>query len=227
MHTTWDQFFGETPKSTAGQRYADSNIAIQRVGRHGDNFLLANLMESCQESICEEPRDKVYAFLGIAHDCEDGQFPVDYTKSLFELYEDVIQFHLESPGGSETAVQFSQLVQRLLGGSEAMHRDLNNTNLGFLRNVVHHVPKYIEFEANYGTLTLVGPSYGDFIAFPEATRKWKRAICTYPWNGSASTILGKDILEQFRKRNELLTSMLLDLDPSYAHKMAFPTTPVF
>jgi hypothetical protein len=57
-------------------------LAPQRTERHGDSFMLANLIEACRISLCEDPRDKIYGFVGIAHDCEDDNFPIDYSKSL-------------------------------------------------------------------------------------------------------------------------------------------------
>ncbi|PMD29386.1 HET-domain-containing protein, partial [Hyaloscypha variabilis F] len=91
---SWEAFF-----LYARTRSIESVIAPalklfnSREDRHGDSFLLANLMEACKESLCEEPRDKVYGYIGIAHDCQDGSLPIDYSKSLFELYEDVVQFY--------------------------------------------------------------------------------------------------------------------------------------
>jgi hypothetical protein len=29
--------------------------------------------------LCEEPRDKIYGFVGIAHDCQDDSLPVEYA----------------------------------------------------------------------------------------------------------------------------------------------------
>lgn len=74
-------------------------------------------METCKDSLCEEPRDKVYGYVGIAHDSQDGSFPIDYSKSLFELYEDVIRVQYRNVKLSVISIiHFSQLVQRLLGG---------------------------------------------------------------------------------------------------------------
>jgi hypothetical protein len=45
---------------------------------------------------CSEPRDKVYGFLGLANDYLDDSFEVDYSKSLFKIYEDVIKFYCQT-----------------------------------------------------------------------------------------------------------------------------------
>ena len=111
---TWDVFFRRVRESTARKNQAIT-LADQREGLHGDSYLLANLMEACKDSLCEEPRDKIYGFVGIAHDCQDGSLPVDYGKSLFELYEDVVRFQYRSYRSTnfkpKTIVHFSQSVQ--------------------------------------------------------------------------------------------------------------------
>jgi hypothetical protein len=87
--STWDDFVRRLRRNPVKADMA-LRLAEQREHRHGDSFLLANLVNVCQNSLCEEPRDKIYGFVGIAHDCQDASLPVDYSKSLFEVYEDVI-----------------------------------------------------------------------------------------------------------------------------------------
>jgi hypothetical protein len=129
---SWDGFFQHV-----SARYAEPQIAPatklfrSRHGRHGDNFLLANPMETCKDSLCEEPRDKVYGYVSIAHDSQDGSFPIDYSKSLFELYEDVIRVQYRNVKLSVISIiHFSQLVQRLLGGLKAMLGDFSRIRPG-------------------------------------------------------------------------------------------------
>lgn len=213
---SWEQFFDQMPSK---DKNAAINISQQRNGRHGEKFVLPSLMEACQESICEEPRDKVYAFLGIAHDCEDGQFPVDYSKSLFELYEDVIHFYLKLEDASETIVYFSQFVQRLFGGREAMEQDLERClNIRLKSWLTPYNPSKIKVEAKYGMISLAGPSYDEFIALPEATKKWKIAISTWEFNGFNNK--NAKSLEKLRLNNEIFMAMLYDLDHSNVSRMA-------
>jgi hypothetical protein len=40
---------------------------------------------------CTEPRDLVYALLGISSDCQSGRLKPDYSKHLLEVYEDVFK----------------------------------------------------------------------------------------------------------------------------------------
>jgi hypothetical protein len=90
---SWDAFFQYAIPQTIAFKIAPAmKLYYSRQGRHGNDFLLANLMEACKDSLCEEHRVKVYGYVGIAHDCQYGSFPIDYSKSLFELYGDVVLF---------------------------------------------------------------------------------------------------------------------------------------
>jgi hypothetical protein len=83
-------------------------------------------MEDFQNAQCTKPRDKVYGFLGMAHDCQDGIIEADYTKPPFDLYADVIasfcrRRKLQNGTSNDLdrsmrVFRFSQLVQKLLGG---------------------------------------------------------------------------------------------------------------
>jgi hypothetical protein len=65
-------------------------------------------MEVFQNSLYTKPRDRVYGFVGIADDCEDGSFPINYSKSLFKLYNNVVQFQLQSAKiNTKTTIYFS------------------------------------------------------------------------------------------------------------------------
>lgn len=96
----------------------------KRNGRHGSSNRLETLLEDFQYAECKEVRDKVYGFLGLAHDCNDESILPDYTKPLFKLHEEVIKHFCHRrllPDGSPSkldramrVVRFSQLVQRLL-----------------------------------------------------------------------------------------------------------------
>ncbi|KAH7400339.1 heterokaryon incompatibility protein-domain-containing protein [Cadophora sp. MPI-SDFR-AT-0126] len=198
----WTDFFGTMVDDET------TNLAVklarQREGRHGDSFLLANLMEVCKDSLCEEPRDKVYGFVGIAHDCQDGSFPVDYSKSLFEVYEDVIRFQYRSTAlNTKTVVHFSQLVQKLLGGVHQMQRDLGDRKspLVALQTNNDRTKAFRAVGVYTGSVSSVGCSYDEFIAVPDATRKWKVSLQKCQTD-----------LEKLRRKNEGFMRVLLDLE---------------
>jgi hypothetical protein len=80
---------------------------------------LADWIESCQHCNCYDPKDKVYGLLGLAHDCQDESrdlLEIDYSKSLFEVYSDVINFYQATKrsrrGPSQHVTRFSQVLQQ-------------------------------------------------------------------------------------------------------------------
>jgi hypothetical protein len=77
----WDKLFETLQQSRPAYIESAAKLARQREGRHGDGFMLANLIEVCQDSLCEEPRDRIYGFVGIAHDCQGWQL----SDGLFQI----------------------------------------------------------------------------------------------------------------------------------------------
>jgi hypothetical protein len=70
-----------------------SNHALRYIHHRHDSDeknTLFELMRTCQYSLSVDPRDKVYALLGLALDCQKDEIVVDYSKPLFELYGKVV-----------------------------------------------------------------------------------------------------------------------------------------
>jgi hypothetical protein len=85
---SWTAFKDELNKYVQDSRASPVlKLYEQREGRHGDTNRLEMLLENFADSQCTELRDKIYGFLGLAHDCQDDQITVDYSKSLFDLYK--------------------------------------------------------------------------------------------------------------------------------------------
>jgi hypothetical protein len=73
----------------------------------GESFSLTSLLSKFHDCFCENPRDKIYAFLG-----------VDYNKSLNEVYEDMMKSYEQSeiePSFKMTELLYvSALIRRSL-----------------------------------------------------------------------------------------------------------------
>ncbi|KAH8742386.1 heterokaryon incompatibility protein-domain-containing protein [Hyaloscypha finlandica] len=92
-HIEWDDFANCYPVLPNDlQRSITFQLVRQRMARDGLNCFLKDLLETCKGSLCLDPRDKVYGLLGLADDCREGNLTADYSKSLFDVYEDVIRF---------------------------------------------------------------------------------------------------------------------------------------
>jgi hypothetical protein len=87
-------------------------LAFHRVD--ASHNTLEELLHTGQFSVCADPRDKVYAVLGLATDCQNGELEIDYSKSLFEVYSDVMSFCSKTYNGpkqSERLLRLSRLLQ--------------------------------------------------------------------------------------------------------------------
>jgi hypothetical protein len=86
--------------------------------KYEDGHRLEVLIQSHRDSLCKEPRDHIYGFVGLATDCVDG-FPMGYEKSLYEVWKDVIRFkNLDNTSSQLDILGFGRLVQDLLGGKD-------------------------------------------------------------------------------------------------------------
>lgn len=88
----------------------------QRERVEGSSLLA--LLTNYEISKSQDPRDKVYGLLGLAADVEEDELEVDYSKSLLEVYRDVICYGKIKGLGGDTfdIIRFSQLIQRSLRG---------------------------------------------------------------------------------------------------------------
>lgn len=188
----WDVFFRFAERCHPDQESAESRSArqlySQRKAKHSDSFLLCNLVEDCRDSLCEEPRDKIYGFVGIAHDCQNGSLPVDYSKSLYELYQDMLRYKCntarlmisgEHPSEEcrQDIIHFSQLIQSILGGPTSMKSDFArlrpDQSAPFLPSKDIRFSNWVIARAyTVGTICKVGPTYNEIISGPFALREW-------------------------------------------------------
>jgi hypothetical protein len=125
----WMEFYelvDKYNKACASYPTVDPNIGIidklhalrQAKYRGGESYSLSHLLKSFQDSFASVMHDKIYGFVGMSNDHFDNRIPVDYTKSPFELYRDVIVFQNISKVDKERnkmeMVYFSALVRNLL-----------------------------------------------------------------------------------------------------------------
>jgi Heterokaryon incompatibility protein (HET) len=65
---------------------------------------LIEWLETFENSLFTDPKDKVYALIGLASDCQKGELSVDCSKSLSQIWLDVVKLYLSreisKPGGS-------------------------------------------------------------------------------------------------------------------------------
>jgi hypothetical protein len=81
---------------------------------YGNGF--ESLLSKCEEQLCAEPRDKVYAILRLPHDVKEGDIPIDYNASIPQLYERALAWSLRREGVHSAVDRFSGVIQRALLG---------------------------------------------------------------------------------------------------------------
>ena len=171
-------------KDTKQRRLYDAieRVLDQREKRHDDKNRLELLLERFSDAQCGEVRDKVFGFVGLAHDCYDGSLKVDYSASLYDVFADVVKFQnaakpLEGPFYHEweknldtdrpaRLVRFAQLVQRTFDGGvdiTAMNRPTQEDSWHLF-----HAKGYIA-----GTILHIGSSYDQYISSFAAEKQWK------------------------------------------------------
>jgi hypothetical protein len=94
---------------------------------------LRDLLYCSAESRCTDPRDKVYALLGLAHDYQKSPgFDVDYQKDTRDLLREVLNF-CSTP--KVQSLKFAHFVMTLLGIPSAQeHSDRCKSSTGFFYN---------------------------------------------------------------------------------------------
>ena len=78
----------------SGARLLD-DIRIRR--QNGKRLELLSLLQQMRSYDCTDKKDKVYAALGFASNVPAGGIVPDYTKSIEEVYTDVVRFSLTMP----------------------------------------------------------------------------------------------------------------------------------
>jgi len=68
----------------------------------------------CTQSECQDPRDKIYGLLSLANDNHEDEIEVDYSKSLFEVWEDVLQYYVNRKFSYASVVRPAEFFQNLL-----------------------------------------------------------------------------------------------------------------
>jgi len=158
--------------------------------KYAEGHKLQNLIENHQQALCKEPRDHVYGFVGLASDCVDG-FPIDYRKSLFEVWKDTIMFKNSERGGSRhDTMKFGRLVQKVLGGpsiatADEIYQDLTlrkaHPGQGSIRHGMdsHNPYELLIASRLVGCIRSFGPTHHSILSDPKEVARWRASINQY------------------------------------------------
>ncbi|KAE8447991.1 hypothetical protein EG329_009914 [Mollisiaceae sp. DMI_Dod_QoI] len=159
------------------------------------------LLKTFQNSKCQEPRDKIFGFLGIAHDCYDGSLQADYTKPISEVFANVLRhFSRSSYHQSDTSnsidrqtrlMEHSEFIANLLGGHDweglaggSCSKDEIQVRGAYCGKILH-----------------LGPTYDDMISSAAANKRWTSSFDIHYTSPEDN--------EQLRKADHKYKSILL------------------
>ena len=173
------------------------NLDQKRRGRLDDTSRLEKLLEDFRYAECQEPRDRIYGLLGLAHDCQDQSIKADYTKSTFDLYTEVMgkfsrtQRTKGRRTGSSTAfdrsmrvVYFSQLVSSILGRPAYPHLETGTRVLAIAAvagEILDLGPTHVEILDDARKLKLWKSAYQTHYTYPTTQKKVREAIAAYDY----------------------------------------------
>jgi hypothetical protein len=131
MHWVRD-YHQRHPKDDSVRQIVHLNELRQLRSRPGSVLTLAALLDAFKDCFTSKRQngifhDKIYAFLGLAHDCSSDSFPVVYEKSAAQIYQDCIAYFWENSSMTPKQraielVYFSSLIRRLLTREPALRR---------------------------------------------------------------------------------------------------------
>jgi hypothetical protein len=151
--------------------------------KYEDGHRLEVLIQSYRDSLCKDPRDHIYGFVGLATDCVNG-FPMGYEKSLYEVWKDVIRFKNHDNRSSPLDILgFGRLVQDLLGGKDiATSAEVADDILRRSETTSRYqtIPWYegmLRVPSRLaGRIMAFGPTYEEIISSTQKMTQWRALI---------------------------------------------------
>jgi len=209
----WDDLVTACPKL---HEWKQSPLRIEKLnekrnGRHGSSNRLEVLLRDFQYAQCADPRDKIFGFLGLAHDCQDGIIVPDYKKPLFELWVDVITYFCRERVLQNGASNNLDRSMRIINFSEFIHRLLGEESHD-LAYPLPKPPRIVQARgAIAGKILHLGPTYHEMVSSSTANKKWRLSFGTH-------YSLPSDI-QKLREANECYNQVLVSMSDTAVAKI--------
>ncbi|KAF7934970.1 uncharacterized protein EAE98_003015 [Botrytis deweyae] len=202
----------ETMEENALSQTVPWNLYYQLRNKYDGAHKLQNLMANHRQALCKEPRDKVYGLVGLATDCYAG-FPMDYRKSLYEVWKDTVIFRNSDTRVDQSDIlKFGKLVRDSLGGPNITtmneiaddvflkipQKSSLEQHLGVSNPTVLKVPARL-----VGRIVHLGPSYVQIMTELSKTADWRLSIQNH---------LPDRLQPSVQEESDLFLELLEDLD---------------
>lgn len=200
---------------------------LLREERYHGSHTLKRLLEEHQDAQCFEPLDKVYGLVGLAVDAIG--FPMDYSKSLYEVWKDTMEFMNRRKLFLDEAqiIPTGALLKKLLMTN---HRDplsqvfkeqsMNKDDSEQLITDHQSDQSFCLETVPLGCVMHIGPSANEFVSSPKQVSGWLGAI---------QQLFPASELGQARREHDMLLDALLRSDESEVEKTCFnrPSTVIW
>jgi hypothetical protein len=154
-----------------------------REAKYQSSRPLSQLLKVHQDAKCTDPRDKIYGLVGLSTDCFQ-RLPMDYRKTLWEVYKDVLTIYRLDP----EILGLSKLLRSLIGGPDKISpRDLEEAKVTEKLELDSADPKTIIITTSFlGMIVYIGPTYNDIMSSFENVSDWeaaieREAVCVRGW----------------------------------------------
>lgn len=162
---SWDDFMNLVAMYNSDRTTGPLKLdKLLRQEKYAGSCTLKRLIQDHREAKCAEPRDKVYGLVKLALDA--GEFPIDYSKSLDEVWKDTMEFMNKWDPFKEKSqmLSFGALLKSLLMA--------NHSGPPSQLSKEHED----QADASPGYITRVGPSPNN--AVPRSSEATERRVAT-------------------------------------------------
>ena len=167
-------------KKTADQIDLIRDLGAKRLDRHGSANRLEQLLEDFQYAECEEPRDKIYGLLGLAHDCRS--IPADYSRPLFDLYSDILAHFCQTQKLAESGSNAFDRSMRITRFSQLIQSRMGSSNCPKMANIPKNI--VVATGAIGGAIHRLGPTYEEVCSSSSIYRQWRLAAESHYFTSS-------------------------------------------
>ncbi|EPE35805.1 hypothetical protein GLAREA_05143 [Glarea lozoyensis ATCC 20868] len=177
---SWTNFVEKLQRNNHHDASLPQRLQEEREDRYG-SYTMLNLMRNHKDKFCKDPRDKIYALIGLARDVMDSRYPVNYSTSLEQVYFDAIEYRNSDPSRSQhDIVEFSQLARQLLGvflDGKRENTNIIESHLSTKRNETVGLSNSVQVSAKLlGRVVCLGPTVEEFLSSAKATENWNSRL---------------------------------------------------
>lgn len=217
---SWQNFIHFLTMHNLGQ---EGPLRLNRQLRQAPNgsHFLCRLLKDHRHSVCKNSKDKIYGLVGLAADAIG--FPIDYSKSLIEIWVDTLEFvNRRGLLPESDYIPFGRLVKSLLMGDntkplDQVQRLLHQLDESPMSLIVqgenqNSDARVFQFQSSIlGCVYNLGPSVQDIVGNLQSVNEWRSNIQSFfrnnlgPANEESNALL-RGILDS---DDENLASMCL------------------